>query len=169
MSVSPAQQRTLAIDPMCRGFAYVVFEGSERLLDWGTTDFRHDNTTKRFLARVAKVIDICDPSLVVVEVTTNSRRGTRAREWIRRLVAFVRRRGITVQQVTRADVQESFRASGTGKWEIATAVARLLPDLETRLPHKRKPWTTEDERMNIFDAASFALVALREREQVARE
>lgn len=169
MTAAPAQQRMLAVDPMCRGFAFVVLEGSERLLDWGTTDFRHRNTTAGFLVRVAKVIHDCGPSLIVVEAAKRSRRGARARERIRRLVALARKRGIAVHQVARADVETSFRASGTSKWQIAAAVARLLPDLETWLPHKRKPWTTEDDRMNIFDAASFALVALRQREERHRE
>lgn len=169
MNAAPAQLRTLAVDPMCRGFAYVVLEGSERLLDWGATDFRHRNTTAGFLVRVAKVIHDCDPSLIVVETVRHSRRGARARERIRRLVDFARKRGITVHQVARADVETSFSASGTSKWEIAAAVARLLPDLETWLPHKRKLWTAEDDRMNIFDAASFGIVALRQREQAARE
>jgi hypothetical protein len=169
MTAAPAQQRTLAVDPMCRGFAFVVLEGSERLLDWGTRDFRHHNTTKGFLVRVAKVIHDCDPSLIVVEAVSHSRRGARARERIRQLVAFARKRGIAVHQVARADVQRSFKASGTSKWEIAAAVARLFPDLETWLPHKRKLWTPEDDRMNTFDAASFAIVALRQREEAARE
>ena len=169
MIAAPAQQRTLAVDPMCRGFAFIVLEGSERLLDWGARDFRRDNTTKGFLVRVAKVIHDCDPSLIVVEAVRHSRRGARARERIRSLVAVARKRGITVHQVARADVQASFSESGTSKWEIAAAIARLLPDLETWLPHKRKLWTTEDDRMNIFDAASFAIVGLRQREEATRE
>lgn len=169
MIAASTQQRTLAVDPMCRGFAFVVLEGSERLLDWGARDFRHANTTKAFLVRVAKVVHDCDPSLIVVEADGHSRRGARARERIRSLVAFARKRGITVHQVARADVQKSFHASGTSKWDIAAAVARLFPDLETWLPYKRKLWTPEDDRMNIFDAASFAIVALREREEAAGE
>jgi hypothetical protein len=35
--ISPAnEKRVLAIDPTHRGFGYVILEGPERLIDWGT-------------------------------------------------------------------------------------------------------------------------------------
>jgi hypothetical protein len=62
--------------------------------------------------------------------------------------------------VSRREVQKRFVHSGTTKYEIAVAVARLFPELTSRLPRQRKPWMSEDKRMSIFDAVSFALVAL---------
>ena len=62
--------------------------------------------------------------------------------------------------MTRAQVAQHFEASGGTKYEIAVAITRWLPELEGYLPPRRKLWFPEDERMNVFDAVSFALTAL---------
>jgi hypothetical protein len=43
------------------------------------------------------------------------------------------------------------------KQEMAELLARQFPDdLAARLPPKRKPWKSEDTRMDIFDAVALA-------------
>jgi len=45
------------------------------------------------------------------------------------------------------------------KQEMAEMLAIQFPDeLASRLPKKRKPWESEDGRMDIFDAVALALV-----------
>jgi hypothetical protein len=45
------------------------------------------------------------------------------------------------------------------KQEIAELLAGKYPDeLASRLPPKRKPWKSEDTRMDIFDAVALAVV-----------
>ncbi len=61
--------------------------------------------------------------------------------------------------VSRPQVEEAF-GDPANKHEIARAVAELFPELSHRLPPRRKAWMSEDERMGIFDAASFALTVL---------
>jgi hypothetical protein len=45
------------------------------------------------------------------------------------------------------------------KDQIARLIVTRFPELAPRLPPERKPWTSEDTRMAIFDAAAFALAA----------
>jgi len=55
-------------------------------------------------------------------------------------------------------VREAFKEYGAGiKDEIASAIVGLFPELEWRLPPKRKIWTKEDFRLAIFDAVSAAI------------
>jgi hypothetical protein len=65
-----------------------------------------------------------------------------------------------VVTVTRESVRRLFAPTGTTKFEIALAITKTFPELASRLPRKRKPWMSEDERMNLFDAVAFALTAL---------
>jgi hypothetical protein len=69
-------------------------------------------------------------------------------------------RHLIVVTVTRESVRRLFAPTGTTKFEIALAITKTFPELASRLPRKRKPWMSEDERMNLFDAVAFALTAL---------
>ena len=43
--------------------------------------------------------------------------------------------------------------------EMAESLAKAFPDeLASRIPIKRKAWTSEDTRMDIFDAVGLAVV-----------
>lgn len=151
---------TLSLDPTSEGFCFVVLAGSETLLDWGCREVvkRRPEEWRR---KLAKLIGRYNPELIVLERVEESRRGPWARAFAADVAAFVREHGIEVAEVSRSEVQKAFAESGKTKHEIAVALARLFPELEPRLPRKRKPWMSEDERMSIFDALSFALVALR--------
>jgi hypothetical protein len=158
--------RTLAIDPTYRGFAFAVLEGSERLVDWALPQVRARGegraTVRSFAAKVESLLDLYQPHLVVLESPKATRRQKKARQRIELVAERVEARSVPVMFVTRDDVRATFHASGSTKYEIAVALARLFPELESRLPRKRKLWTAEDERMSIFDAVSFAVTALRQ-------
>lgn len=150
---------TLALDTTSEGFAFAVLQGSETLLDWACSEV----STKKpevWHARVEKLIARYTPDLLVLPDVEDSRRGAWAKRFTLAVESLANENGITVRRVSRRSVQERFAASGATKHEIALAIAHLFPELASRLPPKRKPWMSEDKRMSIFDAVSFALVAL---------
>jgi hypothetical protein len=54
--------------------------------------------------------------------------------------------------------REVARQCAGDKFAVAQMLAQMFPvDLETRLPPKRRPWMSEDPRMNIFDAVDLAI------------
>ena len=55
---------------------------------------------------------------------------------------------------------KTFFADGQGtKHALAEIIAKQFPEqLGLQLPPKRKPWMSEDSRMNIFDAVALVLV-----------
>lgn len=156
----PDTPTTLALDTTSEGFAFAVLQGSETLLDWGCSEVSKENP-EAWRGRVEKLLARYEPDLLVLPGVMGSRRG----EWTKRFTADIAsrasERGIAVRRVPRRNVQEMFADVGTTKHEIAIAISRFFPELEPHLPPTRKPWTSEDRSMRMFDAVSFALTALR--------
>lgn len=152
--------RTLAIDPTTSGFGFVVLEGSERLVDWGLGRMEKPEDML-FEKRIEKLLDRVAPQLLVLEDMEDSRRGERAIAWARLAQVCAAKRGIKVERISRAEVSERFASSGKSRWEVGLAISRFFPELAPSLPKKRRIWESEDRRMTIFTAASFALTFLR--------
>ena len=151
----------LGIQPTSRGFGYVVFEGSTRLIDWGTHGSSAVGKNDRLLAQIELLLSRYQPDTLVTERTWTgtSRRSPR----VRQLVAEIRRltgrhlaacAGVTSEQVAQLFAD---RVQAVNKHEIARAIAEIYPELKPRVPPPRKVWMSQDERTGIFDAAAFAL------------
>ena len=147
--------------------AFAVFEGPERLVDWGVAYI--GEKSKHMLAeRVESLFWRYIPDLIVLEAPqgNGSRRGLRAKNFLHRIEVFARSKALPLRKVSRGDVNLAFRGTAKNKQQIAEAIARLFPELEEGLPDARKPWESETERMNIFDAISFALAVYRNPEDL---
>lgn len=115
------------------------------------------------LSRVEHILDRSLPDLLAIEDGRGTRRRARARRLIGGIEEIAKRRGLPLIRVSRSRVKGVLFPAST-KQEIAEGLARLFPELAPRLPRPRKPWMSEDERMSIFDALSFALAAFTKRE-----
>ena len=155
------EKRVLSIDPTHRGFGYVVLEGSEHLVDWGT---RHVQGAKNkaSIQAASELISFCRPQILVLEDVSskNCRRRKRVRDLIEALDHLGRSRGLSVRRITQAKVKKALSVSN--KTKMAQAVAARFPELAPRVPPERKPWMSEDQRMAIFDAAAFAMAFFQE-------
>lgn len=158
--------RILGIDPSTRGFGFAVLEANGRLVDWGVAEVYSTND-KEFLNRIEAIIGRYSPAVVAVEdLETNTRRGERAKRRINALVGYAQLRNIQPAILSSSEVRSIFGVSKrTSKYDLATAIVSAFPELEAILPPKRKPWKSEDERMNIFDATGLALAG---REELSR-
>lgn len=161
--------RVLAVDPTTRGVAFALLEGPEILVDWGTRTAIKDKNAGA-LRHVGLLLERYRPDVLVVEDV--SARGSRRRERIRKLVPEVREaarsRRLRVRSVPRTAVLRAFSEIGpTTKPWIAGAIASQFPELAQKLPRRRKPWMSEDERMNIFDAVALGQTYFRLSEKKA--
>jgi hypothetical protein len=152
--------RTLAIDPTTSGFGFVVLEGSTRLVDWGLGCLKTPDDAL-YQKRIEKLLDRMRPQLLVLEDMRDSRRGDRAIRWAEIAIRSAKTRGIKVERISRAEVSRHFASSGKTRWKVAALISRRFPELVPSLPKKRRIWESEDRRMAIFAAASFALTFLR--------
>lgn len=162
--------RVLAIDPTFKGFGFAIFEGPERLLDWGVAWVDRDKKDGALL-RTTALIRRYDPEVVVIEDHTRRacRRRERARDLLKAIAHLASAHSIVVQRVSVRSVRAVFSPIGVStKYPIAAALASRYPELAPALPRRRKPWKSEDDRMGIFDAAAFAVAYFESRTEPPR-
>ena len=156
--------RVIGIAPSAKGFGYAVFEGKETLVDWGISHVER-NKTVLSLRKVEKLILRYRPDVLAIQDywAKDSRRAIRIQDLGTRLRALAKNLDVRVILISRRKVDRVIvgheRAT---KYVLAQALAKLFPEeLSSRLPPKRRPWTSEDNRMDIFDAVALALVVVR--------
>lgn len=151
--------RILALDFWYRGFAFCLYENDSVLLDWGLKYSASQGLTGTF-EEIQALCEAYEPEIVVLLDPSGMR--TLRRRYYEPLLGQLETlcthygKGITLSYITRAQIYEAFQLPT--KTDIARCIANLFPeDLAHRLPPTRALGDTEDPRMNLFDAVSFAL------------
>lgn len=164
-SISQNHFRILAIAPTTRGFGFAVLDGNETLVDWGVRriDGKIKNTWS--LAMVEKLVARYQPGVMVLQDTLakSSRRAPRIKALTKRIIALAKGHKVRVKLFTFEKVRKIFFADGKGtKHALAEIIAKQFPgELSSYMPPKRRAWTNEDSRMDIFDAVALALMPQR--------
>lgn len=137
----------LRVDPVARGCWFAVWDREIGLVDYGVRTSRSAGPHRVVLQ---KLVDRHAPDLVLIESSSSTKRRGKFLRTAAALTVFSRKRGVRVARVTR----RLRRGDGSvaTKWESAVAIARAYPELSSRVPARRKPWMSEDQRMNLFDA-----------------
>jgi len=149
------QQRILALDVRPRSFAFVVFEDSRQLLDWGARSFRGGVNAVRVPLgpKVARLLDEYVPEVLVLKYPQT--------KTVKQIIQVIRKQAraykIPVRIVSPKVLQETFIGHNRNKHQIASAIAERFPELLYILPPKRKPWQSEDYRTSIFDAGALGI------------
>ncbi len=152
--------RILGIDPSTRGFGFVVIEINGRVLHRGVAQVPSRETAD-LLKRIEILCDEYGPDIIALEDCRTTYRGLRAQREINSIVGFAQLYEIRCALVSRSDVRKTLNlVPRATKHQIATRLGELLPELLPLLPPRRRPWEAERERMNVFDAAGLALVAI---------
>ena len=151
--------RVLSLHPTSRGFAFVVLEGPNRIIDWGTTGVEG----ARIEVRAAFLMERYQPTLVTIEnFAQNPHRGERGCGLLRRMQSFFIENSVPCRAVDPAIVGRVF-PHRLNKYGRACRIAEWFSELTPRLPKARRPWTSEAHSMAIFDAVAIALAGLHER------
>lgn len=149
----------MAVALSSRGFGYAVTEGADQLIDYGNMGIEGDKNAGS-LAGIAKMIVRNQPEILVLQDVDakGSRRAQRIKELHRKVVALAKKHKLKVVTIPGKKLRSALLGNENGtKWEIAELLAQRFPDeLASRLPRKRKPWESEDARMDIFDAVTLA-------------
>jgi len=150
----------LALYPSPQGIAFVLFEDSLSLVDWGLTEMKGQTKNEHCIQFVERIVDRYSPDVIVIQDTDQrgSRRDERVRALYRSFGTLASVKGIDVARYAKADVNKAFDAAGAlRKQERAQLVAAMLPALSHRIPPLRKPWMSEHPRMPLFEAASLGI------------
>jgi len=158
-SRSRTQTVILGIDLSSRGFGFALFEGPNRLIDWGVKQTRKDRREKT-IGHIRQLVKLYRPGVIVTDdyQTGGRRRPERVRELIQVISEVADDLRVRHHITSWFQVKATFsRWDAKTKHEIATQIAELLPELAPRVPPRRKPWMSEDYRMSIFDAVAYCL------------
>lgn len=156
--VTISEARMLALDITPKGIAFVVFEGRGRLYDSGMT-YISERSKHAYVEKAEHLFLEYLPHVLVIEDTKGEgfKKGPRTESVIKRLELLAMSKSLPIVKVARRDVLRTFGTKN--KYQTAAAIARIFPVLEDRLPRQRRPWESETDRANVFDAVSFALTA----------
>ena len=138
-----------------------MLEGHKLLVDWGVRSVEGDKNAGS-IEKVEEMIAHYNPQVMVLEdtATKGSSRTARIQALTKRLVAVAESRTIKVALFSRKQIRRFFFGDDQGtKHALAEIIAERFPEeLGFRLPPKRRPWMSEDSRMDIFDAVALALM-----------
>ena len=154
---------TLAVFPTARGFGWAALTSPLAPHSGGLVEVSKDMNVE-CLRKIEKLIVDLEPETLVLEAfeRRNSARADRITKLCRAVVALANDRSIEFAIYTRKDIEKCFAGVGARtRYEIAEAIARHVPALAPRLPNKRKPWTSEDRRMALFNAAALVFTHYR--------
>ena len=152
--------RILAIALSTGGFGFVVMEGKRTIIEFGRRVADGDKNAQS-LAKMKKLLnfyrpdDWCfktwRPKVHAASQDQNAKPANQKGD------GEAKDSGKTYFRKAIADL--AARQSTGTKQEMAATLAAQFPDeLASRLPPKRKLWTSEDARMDIFDAMALAVV-----------
>jgi hypothetical protein len=153
--------RILAISPSSRGFGFAVLEDQATLVDWGVKSVKGDKNVA-CLKQTDAMCVLYHPALLVLEDASakGSKRAPRIRKLIPQLVKLAKDRKIRTKVLPRRKVREFFfGVDAVTKFDLAVFLSERFPEeLASKLPPERKPWMSEDARLDIFEAVALALV-----------
>lgn len=156
----PKHPRVLSVAPSTRGFGFAVLEGAETLVDWGATEVKRDKNAQA-LAKVQRLIAHYQPDVLVLPdaLAKEARRSARIKSLCQEIAGHAEVHKIKVASFSSEQVRKRLLGSVKGtKHAVAVMLAKQFQaELGSLLPPKRRPWMSEDRRMDIFDAV--ALVA----------
>ena len=152
--------RILAISPLSRGIGYAVMEGPDKLVACGNKAILRDKNAGS-LAWVEKFIQFYQPDVLVLPDVNaaDTRRAARIKILQRNILAVAKKRQLKVRLISSTQVRGNVLGDAKAtKFAVAQMLVGKFPvELETRLPPKRRPWMSEDPRMDIFDAVGMAV------------
>jgi Holliday junction resolvasome RuvABC endonuclease subunit len=156
----PNHLRIVALAPSTKGVGFAALEGSDMLVDWGVKSVQTGDKNRQSLNRVKELIAQYRPDVLVLEDVKGSRRSQRIQKLNQQIVKLAQKLKVSVKLYSRDQVMKAFIPEGGGtKHRLAEIIAeRFTEQLSKQLPPKRKPWMSEDSRMNIFEAVALALM-----------
>lgn len=162
MGSNPREERILAITIRSQRLGFAVAEGSVELLHWGM--IYYEKNEKARVAAAAKRIEALFarfvPSVVAIERSAREKalNPPGPRSIYQKMRKEAAHRAISVCLLSRINVREGFRDLGVrSKDDIAALLARMFPELQSKLPPKRKIWKREHFSMPLFDAVALAV------------
>lgn len=139
----------LALSLDWQGFGFVVFDGPDDLIDYGTRNFRH-RAKVPLEAKLLLLLDANHPdALVLVEPTTAKRKKIAVK-----VAKAAKAEKIPLKLISNETIRKVFAPENQNKYQIAARIADRYPELLLRLPSPRETYDSEKFGITIFEAAA---------------
>lgn len=152
-------KRILAIDLRSTRVGFAVLEVPIRLVEWGKRAITADSCSplvswliRRYGIRV----------VVIRGIGIGSRRNTsRLRNGMRIVCKISRANELQLIVISERDIKNALsRHQRRTKFEIATLMTTIFPELSHYLPRPRRFYDPENKKMSAFDAIALAVIYL---------
>jgi RNase H-fold protein (predicted Holliday junction resolvase) len=152
--------RILAVSLSTNGFGFAVME-SNALVEYRNNVFLADKNTNSF-TNIEKLIVRYQPDVLVLHDVNakGTYRASRIKELYHKVIALAQKHKLKVAKFSNSELRTMLLNDPKGtKHDMATRIAKQFPDeFLSLVPPKRKAWTSEYARMDIFDAVGLAVV-----------
>lgn len=145
-----------------RGYGFVIAEGPENPVDWGTSEVNGSDKNRKCLLGIKALVSRYHPDLLILEdvKASSAPRSKRVVDLTTNIAEFAIEHGVPIEFVSRDMMRQAFRQRGADtKDEIAEVIGERIPVLLSYVPPVRKPWMSVHSRMALFDAAALLLTA----------
>ena len=159
LSIHNTHFRIAAVSLSANGFGYAILEGGA-LIEYRNKVFLTDKNANS-LVHIEKFIVYYQPDVLVLNDVNakGTYRAPRIKELHRKVVALAKRHKLKTKKISKAELRTLLLNDPKGtKHDMAEHIAKQFPDeLASRVPPKRKLWTSEANRMDIFDAVGLVM------------
>jgi len=156
--IHPSTARFLGVSVNPRSFGFVIIENGS-VLDTGVRSCWTPEFEDCLGSRLQRIVQTYKPSALILRTSQSNNAVPQKKVLLHAIKRVGKQHNLTTFQIGHSSLRRYFLGyHATTKHEIASAVARLLPELAWQLPRKRKPWESEHYRMAIFDAAAGVVV-----------
>lgn len=146
--------RIMGLASTSKGFAYAVLEGPKRLVGWKLLRL----SSRRVPKALGGAFRRMKPLFVAFDAEAASRKRSRGRLFKHFLETACTSDGTLILHVDGRGAPAPKRKRRSN-WEIASGLAAQFTELAWRLPAKRLPWQSQDDRIGVFLALAAALSA----------
>jgi len=149
----------MAIFPNALGFGYAVMKDALTVEATESVAIKPRPISNiDVLERIRQKIAYYEPSTLVIEDHTKSRKSKRVSKLLKKLIEFAEERSITIYTYSRQDIRFAFsNFNAHTKHEIAQTIAEHIPRMKQKLMHKRKCYEGEAYMAGSFDAVSLGI------------
>jgi hypothetical protein len=146
--------RYLGLSVRSDGFGFVVIEDTFAL-DCGVRACERAQSNDCLAQQFERILKMYIPTEVIILAPGLVEATAKKGGALKTIAERAKKKRISVVRPKAGSVTEYFRQlNAETKYEIALAVAKILPELAWRLPPKRKAWQSERRRTWIFEAAA---------------
>ena len=149
--------RIVGVVSTTHGFAYAVTEGPRHLVASGQR--AASPSLSDAVRRFGNVISKARPLFVAFDRDSGQRKGRRGRQFVRAVSAVCEAHGVMLIAIGRTEIRRLSKQGRPSKWDIGDIVATWFPEIASKLPPRRKPWESENDRIGIFMAIAAAVAA----------